>query len=240
MTVRLKFVGTLLLMAALTGCGMHKKTPPPFAPQAQAPDLSKNPLSGPDAAEKAPELPALPGTSPAPAQPAPPAQPVAKKRVKRIKPPASKPPAPTQAETAPAAIPPARESAASSGPVPAATGGGDAGTQSAGTSVTAPAQQVAMKPAEGDLTASSIGQLTTGTTPDTAVSRRDAGELIRSTEKGVSGIHRSLSTDEKKVVAQIKSFLQQAQKALDNGDADGAQTLATKAKVLLTELTGEG
>jgi hypothetical protein len=31
--------------------------------------------------------------------------------------------------------------------------------------------------------------------------------------------------------------LKQAQQALDNGDTDGAHTLATKAKLLLDELT---
>jgi hypothetical protein len=46
-----------------------------------------------------------------------------------------------------------------------------------------------------------------------------------------------LSADEKVTVAQTRTFLSQAQKALDSGDADGAHTLATKARLLLDELT---
>jgi ribosomal protein S20 len=36
--------------------------------------------------------------------------------------------------------------------------------------------------------------------------------------------------------AQIRTFLKQAEQAMDNGDMDGAHTLATKAKLLLDEL----
>jgi phosphoribosylformimino-5-aminoimidazole carboxamide ribonucleotide (ProFAR) isomerase len=49
---------------------------------------------------------------------------------------------------------------------------------------------------------------------------------------------RNLNGDQNKTVVQIRSFLDQAQRALHNGDVDGAHTLATKAKTLLDELTG--
>jgi ribosomal protein S20 len=61
--------------------------------------------------------------------------------------------------------------------------------------------------------------------------------MISETQQGLNGIKRSLSNDEKSTAAQIRNYLKQAQQALDNGDSDGAHLLATKAKVLLDELT---
>ena len=82
-----------------------------------------------------------------------------------------------------------------------------------------------------------IGQLTAGPTPDTSGSRQQAASLIDTTQRGVNSL-RNLNGDQNKTVAQIRSFLDQAQRALHNGDVDGAHTLATKAKTLLDELTG--
>ena len=62
-------------------------------------------------------------------------------------------------------------------------------------------------------------------------------DSITATERGLNGIHRTLSTQERKTVAQIRRFLKQAKQALTSGDVDGAHTLAAKAKVLLSELT---
>ncbi len=63
------------------------------------------------------------------------------------------------------------------------------------------------------------------------------GHAIDSTQRGVASL-RKLNGDQNKTVVQIRSFLEQAQRALHNGDVDGAHTLATKAKTLLDELTG--
>jgi hypothetical protein len=82
-----------------------------------------------------------------------------------------------------------------------------------------------------------IGQLTAGPTPDTSLSRQQAASLIDTTQRGVNSL-RNLNGDQNKTVAQIRNFLDQAQRALHNGDVDGAHTLATKAKTLLDELTG--
>jgi ribosomal protein S20 len=67
--------------------------------------------------------------------------------------------------------------------------------------------------------------------------KHETSDLINSTGQGLSGIKRSLSTEEKVTAAQIRTFLKQAQQALDNGDTDGAHGLALKAKLLLDELT---
>lgn len=61
--------------------------------------------------------------------------------------------------------------------------------------------------------------------------------IISETERGLNGINRKLNDTEAKTSSQIREFLKQAKAALTTNDVDGAHTLATKAKVLLTELT---
>jgi hypothetical protein len=91
---------------------------------------------------------------------------------------------------------------------------------------------------KGDAAApTSIGQLTAAPSPDSSGSHQQASDLIDSTQRGVNSLH-NLNGDQNKTVAQIRSFLDQAERALHNGDVDGAHTLATKAKTLLDELTG--
>jgi len=61
--------------------------------------------------------------------------------------------------------------------------------------------------------------------------------MIAATERGLNNITRPLSDGEQKIAAQIRDFLKQARVALTSGDVDGAHTLASKAGVLLKELT---
>jgi len=85
---------------------------------------------------------------------------------------------------------------------------------------------------------SPIGQLSSAGEHTGVPSRNVIQDLIKATDSGLKGIERSLSSDEQKLTAtQIRTFLTKAQQALDQGDLDGANTLATKAKVLLGELT---
>jgi hypothetical protein len=86
-------------------------------------------------------------------------------------------------------------------------------------------------------TGSPIGQLTTGDSALGERTKHETADLIGETQQGLGGIKRSLSSEEKVTATQIRTFLKQAQQALDNGDTDGAHTLATKAKLLLDELT---
>jgi len=79
---------------------------------------------------------------------------------------------------------------------------------------------------------SAIGQLSSGEPADL---RQQTENSIAATDRGVNSITRSLSGQEKKTAAQIREFLKQARAALASGDADGASTLAAKAKVLLGE-----
>ena len=85
--------------------------------------------------------------------------------------------------------------------------------------------------------ASPIGQLSSSVEGADSQDRHDIERLINNTENGLNGIKRTLSTDEQLTSTQIKTFLTKAKQALADNDLDGAQTLATKAKVLLDELT---
>jgi outer membrane biosynthesis protein TonB len=80
---------------------------------------------------------------------------------------------------------------------------------------------------------SAIGQLSSG---DPNEAKRQAQASIDATERGLKGINRTLDDTEQKTAAHIREFLKQARDALASGDVDGANTLAAKAKVLLTEL----
>jgi hypothetical protein len=80
---------------------------------------------------------------------------------------------------------------------------------------------------------SAIGQLSSGAPSDL---RQQTSETIATTERGLTGINRTLSDQEQKTASQIREWLKKARAALDSGDVDGAHTLAAKAKALLTEL----
>jgi type IV secretory pathway VirB10-like protein len=199
-----------LLVVFCTGC-LHKSSPPP---QAQAPPLQtgKGTLS-PQTKSQQQEKTDAPLASPLPppsAQNVPPLPPPQPKKVHKPKRPAAKP-----ADTAQA---------------PAAGGASQPSGSGSQTSAQATPQQT--PGAAG--TPSPIGQLTTGDSAMGEKAKHETADLISSTEQGLSGIKRSLSTEEKVTAAQIRTFLKQAQ---DNGDTDGAHGLALKAKLLLDELT---
>jgi hypothetical protein len=93
-------------------------------------------------------------------------------------------------------------------------------------------QQAASAPA-----VSAIGQLSSG---DPLALRKETVDSIAAIERGLNGIARTLSDQEKKTAAQIREYLKQARSALTSGDVDGAHTLAAKARVLLSELSEPG
>jgi hypothetical protein len=199
-----------LLAVFCTGC-LHKSSPPP---QAQAPPLQtgKGTLS-PQTKSQQQEKTDAPLASPLPppsAQNVPlPPPPPPKKVRKKPKPPAVKPPDTAQSPATSGASQPAASTSQATPPqTPGAAG-----------------------------TPSPIGQLTTGDSAMGEKAKHETSDLITSTEQGLSGIKRALSTEEKVTAAQIRTFLKQAQQALDNGDTDGAHGLALKAKLLLDELT---
>ena len=79
-----------------------------------------------------------------------------------------------------------------------------------------------------------IGQLSTGSS---SAGAQQVKASIDSTENGLKQITRALNDQEQKTATQIREFIKQARAALDSSDADGASTLALKAKVLLDELS---
>jgi hypothetical protein len=220
-----------LLLPALSGCAyLHKDVPEPVPIAAQAPSLlvpAVTPLYS-QLSEGSPALPDLPTPPPPGAQPAPPPTSVIVDTVKKSAHSGRRRGRKGEVEVAEREIheretrekePAAPEVAAVTAP------------EGQNLKVTAPTPS-------GDTTQpTSIGILTAGPTPDTSGSRQQAADLIDSTQRGVNSL-RNLNGDQNKTVAQIRSFLDQAQRALHNGDVDGAHTLATKARTLLDELTG--
>jgi len=199
-----------LLVVLSTGC--HRNNAPPA--QAQAPPLQtgKGTLSKPQTTQQA-EKTDKPLASPLPqpsAQSVPIPPPTTKKVKHKVKPP------PKPADSA-----------------QTATGGTPAQPTSAN-SESVPTEQQAATPGGA---ASPIGQVTIGDSAMGERTKKETADLINGTEQGLDGIKRSLSTDEKSTAAQIRNYLKQAQQALDNGDTDGAHNLATRAKLLLDELT---
>jgi hypothetical protein len=227
-------VAATLLLPALPGCAyLHKDVPPPVSITAQAPSRMAAPLTPlyTELSQNDPSLPDLP-TPPVPgAQPTPP--PVSVVVVDTAK----KPAHPTRRhgrkgeyEVAEREVH-AREARERETPEGASPSQNSTPPEKQNVKVTPPTPS-------GDTTQPTpIGQLTAGPTPETSGSRQQAVELIDSTQRGVNSL-RNLNGDQNKTAAQIRSFLEQAQRALHNGDLDGAHTLATKAKTLLDELTG--
>lgn len=80
-----------------------------------------------------------------------------------------------------------------------------------------------------------IGSLTAGgeTNPQ---SKQEAADLIASNEKRLAALAAPKGEDRKAEISTVKNFQRQAQDALTSGDAEGAMTLATKAKLLLDDL----
>ncbi len=80
-----------------------------------------------------------------------------------------------------------------------------------------------------------IGALTPGGEQVPELHQR-AVELIAANDKRLSGLSAESKEKQKEQLIRVQNFQKQAQTALAAGDADGAYTLATKAKVLLDDL----
>jgi hypothetical protein len=95
-----------------------------------------------------------------------------------------------------------------------------------------PPAQVASAP---DPAVVAIGALSAGgdVTPQ---SEQQAKDLIASILKRIAALPARTADDQKTQVRQVKQFLDQAQQALNSGDAEGAKNLATKAKLLMDDI----
>jgi hypothetical protein len=216
-----------LLLPALSGCAYFQKQAPPMVTQMHAVDPPPPPLTAlySELSQNDPPLPDLPVTSIPGAQPTP-------------------PPASVIADTSRKAHAGRRRERKGGLELVAEREAREREARDKETAVaeTAPPEgqnvKVTAPTPAGDTSAPTpIGQLTAGPTQDGSGSRQQAATLIDSTQRGVNSL-RNLNGDQNKTVVQIRSFLDQAERALHNGDVDGAHTLATKAKTLLDELTG--
>lgn len=84
-----------------------------------------------------------------------------------------------------------------------------------------------------------IGELTAGgdANPQT---RQEAVDLIASNEKRLKALSAQTVRTQRSQISKIRNFERQAQEALNSGDAEGAKTLATKARLLLADLDHGG
>ena len=97
----------------------------------------------------------------------------------------------------------------------------------------APPVQIAAAAPPPDL--SVVGSLTAGG-DEAPAAKQKASDAIRSVEKRLGEVPSPHQKEGKEGLTRVKTFLRQAKQALDSGDAEGAQTLATKAMVLLDDL----
>ena len=67
-------------------------------------------------------------------------------------------------------------------------------------------------------------------------SQQTARDLIVAIAKRIAALPSKIADARKEQVRQVRHFLDQAQQALNSGDADGAMNLATKAKLLMDDL----
>ncbi len=99
----------------------------------------------------------------------------------------------------------------------------------------APETQVASATTGAPSPDAAVGALTAGgeTNPQT---KQDAEDLIASIDKRLNALPAQKVEEQKAQVNKVRNFWKDAQDALKSGDAEGAKTLATKAKLLLDDL----
>jgi hypothetical protein len=83
--------------------------------------------------------------------------------------------------------------------------------------------------------AAAIGALTAGAEANPQT-KQDAADLIVSIEKRLNSLPTQPTDEQKAQISKVRNFWRDAQAALKSGDAEGAMTLATKAKLLLDDL----
>ncbi len=216
MKAQRKFVTSLVLLALLFSDACTRKRPV-LPPQTPAPTLAE---ALPDEIPEKPEEPtpevvqAPVDTPPVKSKPKKPTRTAATSNNKKtVAPPVSTPAPPTPA---PAAASP-----------PTQAPGAD--TQ---TVATARTPRTAAPESTPDLAIAAV-------IPSAKVSQHEEEtvRMVDATENTLKGINRSLSDDEKAMLTQIQSYLQQSRKATADGDVERAYNLAKKAQLLADALT---
>ena len=96
-----------------------------------------------------------------------------------------------------------------------------------------PTQVASAEPSAED---SAVGALTPGGEANPR-SQQEAADMIAANEKRLNALPSQIVDEQKAQISKVKTFQRQAQEALSSGDAEGAKTLATKAKLLLDDLS---
>lgn len=102
--------------------------------------------------------------------------------------------------------------------------------------VTSPAEAETPQPMTDT---AAIGELTAGGAANPQA-QQEAADLIASIEKRLDTMPAQMLRRQRTQISKIRNFWQQAREALNSGDAEGAKTLATKAKLLLDDLDKQG
>jgi hypothetical protein len=82
----------------------------------------------------------------------------------------------------------------------------------------------------------SIGELSAGNSPDNSKLRAQTAALIADIEKRIKALPASTLKQKQSALTKVQLFLKQAKDALNSGDPEGANNLATKSKLLLDDL----
>lgn len=135
-------------------------------------------------------------------------------------------------------------------PAPPATAAGAAtGASGQGQTVAAAGQQPAPlqvagsspPPSPGGSAADTVlGALTPGGVDESPQVRLDAQELLASTDRRLNALPSQIVQAQRAQISKIRNFWKQGSDALKTGDAEGAKTLALKAKLLLDDLEKAG
>ncbi len=224
---KLQSVACLFVLGTLGGC-RHAVLPPP--PVAVAPTITTP--SGTNPITVITPLPSVPPDRKADVRPAPIEQPkltpepVPVKRVHHLHRKVVTPsPVNTASETSPAntEAPPS----------------GANGTLATAQVLASPTSSFPPSPGSSAAAAApKLGELSTGTTISGNERIKMLNE-IQSQELRLSRLKEVASSEIAAVQVQVRSFLSKARQAVTENDLDGAQTLNTKARVLLDELAGE-
>ena len=94
-------------------------------------------------------------------------------------------------------------------------------------------------PAKTEPAVAGIGALTVGG-DQSPHALQAANELLASNEKRLNSLSAEAVKAQADLVAKVRNFQREAQVALASGDAEGAQTLATKGKLLLDDFDKAG
>ncbi len=220
------------MCAALLACGLlgcRHTEPPVIAPQAStAPPAAPTPIT---VITPLPTLPqsAKPNVQLAPLE-LPQPKPAQVKHPRSLHRKAHHPPtAVAEAGEAKVAPNPASGTPAAPSPVPANGTPVNGGTATAGNVTSSTLAQEA---------APELGNLSTGT----AISNTEKTRMNREIEQlegRLGKVKEPTTTDERAAVLQIRAFLERAKQSIEENDLDGAQTLNTKARVLLEELQSQ-